>query len=49
MIGLSIHDASIVEATMRDAGAVAFVPKSEHLEALVPTICALEPPGSGNP
>ena len=38
IIGLSMHDSSVVEQMMRRAGAVAYIPKARHLETLVSTI-----------
>lgn len=45
IIGLSIFDRGEVERQMREAGAIAYVPKSEHWDKLLSTILAVHPPG----
>ena len=48
IIVLSIFGTGIMQMLMREAGAVAYVPKSKHADMLVPTILAVGRSGSGD-
>ena len=44
IIGLSVYDTTGMEELMRAAGAIAYVPKARHWDALLPTIYSVQDP-----